>query len=252
MIKTRTPMQKKKLLILFILSIFLIPCSILAQDTIPPTISIPSTDINPNGKRFDFLLNLSAADDIAVAGLQYRAKVDGQGFSPWTDYPYIAGYPLFFSVQCSFFAVEVRAVDISGNFSDVAEKEFRQPFKSAPGTPLTPGFVIDLPPSVLQDGSTTTILLKKFAVPKNTGKALRILRVSAAKKKALKPAVVYQVGTTNLANQAVKKTLSKRNSLTLKNLPPGNYSVSYQAQVVKKKVILSSSTESPSAIFSIF
>ncbi len=228
-----------------------LPLKLAAQDTTPPTIVFASTDVVPNGSRQDFIFNVIANDDIAISGLQYRARVNGHPFESFQSFPYVPGFPLVFSVQCNFFALEIRAVDTSGNFSATITKSFRAPFTGSPGTPLTDGFVIQDPPQVVQAANKkTTVIMKKFRAPKGIGKSAQAvgLRAAYAAKKKPAPKVIYETTFTNQGTQQISRYTTKRNILSTK-LAGGTYTVSYNARVQKGQTVLSQTAQSPEALF---
>lgn len=226
------------------------PALLRAQDVTPPSMTISGVDIQPNGSRFDFLFDLNARDDIAIDYIQYRAHVNGNPFSPWYDYPYIPGYPLYFSVHCNTFSVQVRSVDTSGNLSATVNKDFRKPFKGSAGVPLINNIQLANPPAVFTNGTKLTVIMQKFSVPKKASRKVfsvskDIDLVYASKAKKSRNAIVYETTLVNQQSNVVRRNNSKRNVLVLKNVAPGNYNVSYRARLVNGKTILAETTQSP-------
>ena len=56
--------------------------------------------------------------------------------------------------------------------------------------------------------------------------------------------------TNTTTNKTIKRTV-KKNVLTVKNLAPGNYTSSYNAQLKKGRKVLARTAQSPSASFQI-
>jgi hypothetical protein len=72
---------------------------------------------------------------------------------------------------------------------------------------------------------------------------------AAAKHRGRKVEIIYQVTIRNQSKrQAIKKT-TKENVLTLKNMKPGSYAVSYNVRAMQGKKILARSKQSPASIF---
>lgn len=247
-------MKRPLLTLLAVTFILFAPISTsVAQDITPPTLTITSVEIEPAGQRDNFIFRLTASDDQSVSGLEYRARVNNNPFGSWVSYPYIAGYPLFFSVHCTSFGLEVRSVDTSGNYSSTARREFRKPFKTAAGTPITPGFVIDNPPAVLVSGATATVIAQKFAPTRASRRAMArapFATTGNARKKK-KGTITYEVTVTNQSTQEIRKITSKRNVIAAKNLSSGVYTATYKAKFTKRKTIVAETLESPEAYFSV-
>ncbi len=99
---------------------------------------------------------------------------------------------------------------------------------------LRPTTQIVSPPTVGFKGKKVTITLKSFTSAINVDQAVlfRDFEALAASKKLQ---IRYNVQVTAPKKRDNKKLLSKRNTLTLKNLRPGNYSVKYSASAFSKK-----------------
>ena len=220
-----------------------------AQDITPPTLTISSNSVvaGSNGS-FDFTFTFLATDDQGIQEIEYRGKVNGKPLESWHSYPYYENYPFPVSVDCSYFRLDVRAKDTSGNYSAIDSREFRAPFSNG-GTipvellpPLTfiPNAELSVTPAVLVNGKNASIILRKI-----------VLLQDRKKDSVSKSSIVYQVTYKNLTRKETTKITSKKNVISLKNLSAGKYNLSYKAQLREKDKVISSTKSSPAAKFNI-
>ena len=96
---------------------------------------------------------------------------------------------------------------------------------------LTPDTVITEPPEVEVSGRTITIILQEFS-----GVVITTSTGSGALKAAV-PSTAYRYDVTVRGSKKsdLKRIITKRNELTLKNLKPGNYTVTYTANLYSKR-----------------
>jgi hypothetical protein len=126
-----------------------------------------------------------------------------------------------------------------------------------PKRQLAPNTIIENPPVVQVDGDDATFILEKFTNPtltlkkkkkkKNSSQGIEYYDYSVEiKSSGLK--VKYEV---QIKGQQAKNLTSKRNELTAKNLPSGNYNVKYRAVITQNGEAVAKTKFSPSASFAI-
>lgn len=103
--------------------------------------------------------------------------------------------------------------------------------------------IVDPPVATVQD-RTVTIVLAKFSIPKKQ-------RLELEGTKKAKGTIQYEVSLFNAAKKLLKTQISKRNVLTFKNLKPGNYTVSYVANLVMNKQVVGKTRKSPAVRFTV-
>lgn len=119
---------------------------------------------------------------------------------------------------------------------------------------LSPGFEIEEPPTVNVTGRQATITMQEFSdVTLSSNSLIGAERIQL---KASRLNIKYQVTvtpadlTSNRRND-IRRRLTKRNEITFRNIPPGNYTTRYRVLIVRKKKTVGRSTFSPSESFSI-
>jgi hypothetical protein len=110
-----------------------------------------------------------------------------------------------------------------------------------------PNARIEQPPVLVVDSKSVTIVMQLFFIPTSTTQSLSREETTAAKE-----TIRYNVTVQNNRRKSdVKRTTSKRNTLTVRGLKPGNYSVKYSAQKVKSGKVVASTKTSPKRSFTI-
>lgn len=253
---------------LFLLLSLPVPETATAQDTTLPVALVNSIDVieSAGGKKVTIYFVPSATDDVQVATIEYRGKLNKNSFSPWSSIPYadqiVLQVNLTCTQGCTSFASQFRAIDTAENVSPTITRSFKFPYSGTPGTELTDQFPIQDPPTVSVVGTKAIIVLKRFIAPKGSRSSSTLAAVDhagdqvyrwvmATKKKKPKSSVVYVSTVTNTITQEVRTLTSKKNVLTVKNLAPGSYTTSYKAQLIKKKVVVAESLISPPRTFSV-
>jgi hypothetical protein len=244
-----------------------LPSAAAAQDTVPPTITLKSVAVLPNGSRFDFIFLVDAQDDVGLQGLEYRGQVNGGPLDPFRPFPYIPNYPIVPTVHCNSFRFDIRAVDLAGNVSETITKRFNAPYDvegfglvgNSPSLPFVADGPIQDPPAVLVRGDDALCVMPKFTAPRK-GRSNKVASSQLAadgspifelakKKKASASAINYVVTFRNTSTNEVRKKTSKKNAIAFNNLPPGNYEGSYHVDLKKKNKVVGSTQESPAATF---
>jgi hypothetical protein len=121
---------------------------------------------------------------------------------------------------------------------------------------LNPQTTLEDPPAVTVKNRSATLIFRKFkkASLKAAAAQAAVLYDSAApaaKKKKLEIVYVATVSTVGAGTKKNIKKTAKKNSLTIKNLAPGNYTVSYQVRAVQGKKVKLSTNVSPAATFTV-
>ncbi len=127
---------------------------------------------------------------------------------------------------------------------------------------LTPNTEIENPPIVEVQEEEILIILEKFVNPtltlkKKKKKKKNSERISGDKQSveisATKYKVSYEVqySITGAKKKDITKLTTKRNELTLRNLPPGNYSLKYRVAINDNGTAVAKTRFSPTAEFSI-
>lgn len=126
--------------------------------------------------------------------------------------------------------------------------------------PFEKGTVIKAPPEVAVVAKTATITLASFKGV-STGKSGRSAQLAIPQSAALAAiltratkAKLNYVVTATSGKGGKKKVLTKnstKNTVTFKNLPPGNYTVKYTVQATQKGTVLFKTKPSPAANFNI-
>ena len=98
---------------------------------------------------------------------------------------------------------------------------------------LSPTTVLDLPPDVTVSGKNAAITLREFTEAVQAATISRSVQDLLAATTGL--TIRYDVRIKAPKKKDSRKILSKRNELTAKRLPPGNYSVNYSANAYSKK-----------------
>jgi uncharacterized repeat protein (TIGR01451 family) len=124
-----------------------------AADTSPPTLTASHTWIQKEGNFYRFNILLDPRDDQGIERLEVREKInatsipdsmswreavqDGVGSS---EVPWKPEEPLSLAFNCTSMILQVRAVDTSGNYSEVITRTYKSPFPLSAGPNLTPSF----------------------------------------------------------------------------------------------------------------
>jgi len=109
---------------------------------------------------------------------------------------------------------------------------------------------IEAPPGVTVQGDDATITMQKFrkvSLKSSNARQLTLLARGAAKTSLR---YVVTITNSNVAND-IRKLRSKRNVLTAKNLPSGDFTVKYKINVFRAGKKAFSTNSSPSSAFSI-
>ena len=116
---------------------------------------------------------------------------------------------------------------------------------------LTPNLVLPNPPVVQLKNRTATFTCAKFSGIKTTAQALQRaagIGRSAASSTA-KTTIRYEL---TLKKGRTRQTLiSTRNKVTVSNIKPGTYQISYRGQAVRNEKTIFSSKASPAAVFTV-
>lgn len=119
---------------------------------------------------------------------------------------------------------------------------------------VTPDTPIADPPEVSVEGNSVTIVMQKFSRA-----SLKQTQTSPARSVLLEPArrrrltIRYEVtaqGSDAIAEERRRK-ISKRNQITLKNLPPGSYTTGYKVRIKRGRTTVGETGTSPSAGFTV-
>ena len=123
---------------------------------------------------------------------------------------------------------------------------------------LAPGTKITQPPIVIVNKRKVKLIFEKFSKAelkkkKKQKSSIEEFLLEAAKKKKGKISFRYSVVLRNKSSKTrnIINTQSKRNTLTIKNLAPGNYNVRYRAEILKGGQVAGKTNLSPAANFSI-
>jgi len=126
--------------------------------------------------------------------------------------------------------------------------------------PFEKGTVISAPPAVEVSAKTATLTLASFkGVSLGKGKKSALLNLpqsaelAAILTRASKPRINYVVTITSGKGpkRDVRSKNSTRNTVTFRNLPPGNYTAKYTVQATQGKKVLFKTKPSPAANFAI-
>jgi hypothetical protein len=142
------------------------------------------------------------------------------------------------SIAFESVATNLLPVKDSDSVQDVFALDF------TPRVVLTNGLPINNPPGVVPGRGRVQLVLQQFVLDSSPAS----LTADAASKT---PVINYVVTLTNRSTKKVIKRTVKKNTLTVKNLKPGNYTVSYNAQVKSGRKILSKTRQSPKAKFKV-
>ena len=109
------------------------PRAIAVPDTQKPACKIKADYVQPGpGGSAKFTFVVDADDNDGVKRLEYRAAVSGGTLGAFRPYPYVPGTRLTFTVNCTSFAFQIRAVDRAGNVSSIQSRGYAAPFKPRP------------------------------------------------------------------------------------------------------------------------
>ena len=120
-----------------------------ADDTTPPSLSVPHAWVEKIGTKYAFKLLLDPQDETGVDKIQYRSKINSTlalpDATPWLDWAWQRGTPLMVQVPTTSksFVIEVRALDAAGNPSPLQRRAFASPFPVSVAPNLEPKFVAD-------------------------------------------------------------------------------------------------------------
>jgi hypothetical protein len=112
--------------------------------------------------------------------------------------------------------------------------------------PLTRGTVIETPPVVTVHGKSATVFMQKF----RSVNVAKPRRLGSSYASVLKATVQYELTIKGSADR--RKIISKRNSITARNLKPGAYVTSYRVLAIRNGKKLFASARSPLGTFTIF
>jgi len=111
--------------------------------------------------------------------------------------------------------------------------------------PFKPNAKIEKPPVLVVDSKSLTIVMQALFI--NAGSSSAKNQIAAKK---TSQSIAYVVTVRNERRKKdIRRTTSKRNTLTVRNLKPGKYSVRYQAKLVKGKKTVSQTKVSPTRKF---
>lgn len=124
-----------------------------AADTTAPRLTAPHTWIQKESGFFRFNLLLDPQDDVGIERLEVREKINATTIPanvPWreavqngigsSEVPWKPEEPLKLEFNCTSMVLQVRAVDTSGNYSEVITRTYKSPFPLSPALNLTPTF----------------------------------------------------------------------------------------------------------------
>jgi parallel beta-helix repeat protein len=137
-------------------------------------------------------------------------------------------------------SVSATATDSAGNTSEFS-------ISVAATEDVKPGTRIENPPAVVVAETSVTFTFELFKVPKKK----RAVATAAAASKVGNGKVQYELTIVNSATRKSIKRTSKKNILTVKNLPPGNYTASYRARILQGKNEVATTRRSPKASFTV-
>lgn len=142
-------------------------------------------------------------------------------------------------------SISATATDEAGNTSEFS-------VATAATEELNQGETIDDSPSIRIDDDDVTLTFENFEPPsrsKDEAAAQASRNPSGGRRVAQ---IQYQATVRNTGTNTTAKKLSKRNTLTLRDLPPGNYTSTYNVRLVGASGrVRAKSRQSPSAEFKI-
>lgn len=140
--------------------------------------------------------------------------------------------------------VTATATDSKGNSSEFSL--FVRPTKE-----VKPGGRVDRAPIIAIVDDTVTVSLPQYQPPKKkpAGKKPKRVEISAAR--APRQSVEYQISIKGDRRDVARRITSKRNVVTIRNLPPGNYSTSYRVTLKEGKEVVARTRPSPSSMFTV-
>lgn len=221
-----------------------------------------SSAISPNGRFVAFsdtANNLVSSDqngsaDIFIrdfgSGLLIRATNDFNGTDPdgASTAPAFAGTS--YNATSGMLGFDSNATDLISTDSEGRPDTFLGSLTSDLIT-LTRAMIVEVPPDSTLGTKRIALTAQKFAGA-NLGAARLGKGMAAASKR---PRVQYRFQLfkirDNQTRRSVQKLISKRNTLTFKNLKPGTYEATYRAEIVQKDRVKAKSTNSPVVRFKI-
>ncbi|HYF35985.1 MAG TPA: FG-GAP-like repeat-containing protein, partial [Prosthecobacter sp.] len=124
-----------------------------AADTTTPSLGASHTWIQKEGSLLRFNLLLDPQDDQGIQRLEVREKINATTIpanAPWreavqngigsSEVPWKPEQPLTLEFNCTSMVLQVRAVDTSGNYSEVITRTYKSPFPLSPAPDLAPAF----------------------------------------------------------------------------------------------------------------